>query len=298
MATTRTVCAMQTDREAQFSRVLLAFTGDAADAALIEAAVQIAQALRTEVSGLYVREEVLSDIAALQVSAVVAAGGARSGRVTQAAVERHWRRTTETCRRTLSVTAEGARVAWSFESVSGALGACLCGQAGRGDLIALAGGWSGLTSGEDLGLVRDAAALAGAVMIAGQPTAQTPAHPGPVLAIDDGDAAGRRTVALAARLAAALGRDLAVLAVGEGERVEAIAERARGLAAGRPVKLHQLPSWLGRDLAEAVRRIAPSLSVADLQASGIGESALAGRLLRRLPGPMVLLGGQGAADTA
>lgn len=280
------------------SRIVVTFAGAEGAPALVEAALLTARVLGADLHGLYIREQALSDLAALPFSAVVGPGGASAGAVTADTVERAWRREEMRCRRVLE-RARG-RTGWTFDTVAGEFESCLCSVATRRDLIVLAGHPAEMTAHHLVAAVRAAARTAGAVMVSGvearaaaAPFAPTAQAPGPVLAIDDGDALAGTALALAGRLARATGRRLAVLTVpgAGGARPDPGKHDEAGLV-GQPYDLHHLPFWTGRSLAAAVDRIAPSLAVADLQSPGLSRTALADQFLRTIRVPLILLGGR------
>ena len=269
------------------SRIVVTFAGAGGGGAVLDAAALAARALGADLHGLYIREQALRDLGALAFTAVIGPGGTRTGTVTADTVEHAWRREELRCRRQLErARQEGIP---TFNTVSGEYEKCLCATAGRRDLIALAGRPAEMAPDRLAAAVRTAAHTAGAVMVGGVETTVRQVKPGPVLAIDDGDAMAGKAVTIAARLAAASGRGLAVLTT------SGAATRAarRPVLEGRPYDLHLLPFWTERDLIVAVDRIAPSLAVADLESPGLSATALADRFLRSIRMPLILIGGTG-----
>lgn len=272
------------------SRILLGFAGAEGSGALSESASLLARALSAELSGLYVREAHLHDLAGLPFAATLRPGERAPRPVSAEGIEAAWIREEAACRRALSVAAEARRLAWSFASLSGERVSCLVEAAGRTDLVAVAAPRRGPGPAEAFAALRAAALPAGGALLlpSGARAAPRARAAEPVLALDDGGAGGARAVALAARMAEADGRPLAVLSTEEDSPAAAISERAQTLAAGRAAAVHVLPGWSGHSLSRAIARIGPALVVAEPGGPDAAAEALA-RRLADAPGPPLIL---------
>lgn len=266
------------------SKVVVAFAGAGRSAVLAQAAASAARVLGASLSGLYVRDLALQDLAGFPFPATLGHAGVRPERLTSEAVERAWMREEARCRAALANAVGTA--AWSFESVAGGLHAVLAQRLARATLVAI--------SAEDRAadaslstLVRGISGAAGAVLAV--PSAAGERPQGPVLAIDDGDRAGAETIALADRIAVATGRPLAVLALGTPAAAHGIAGRARGIATSRDIAVHTWPAWRADEIAAPIARLAPSMIVGDFAGQPFADPEAAGRVIRRLAAPLLLI---------
>ncbi|MBK0398452.1 hypothetical protein H0I76_04570 [Limibaculum sp. M0105] len=276
---------------ALFSRVLVALTGTEGSAVLIETACLAARATDAEVAGVYVREQALADLVALPFATILAPGRGEAETVSPEAVERAWARAEAACRNALHALLP-ARPA-PFETVAGRMEAVIAGRAAPGDLVVLGAG-AGLWPTTSEALVKAAAANAGAVLLV---PAGISHRRGPIVAIDDGDLAGSGTVRLAARIARAGHRRLALLALAAPGGHEALAVRARTLTDG-PFSLHGWPVDRADEIADAIACLAPSMVVADLSGAPFEGGGALERALRRIRAPVLLLSGDAARRMA
>jgi len=274
------------------SQVTVAFSGGGGTLALARTAAVTARALDASVTGLYVRDTALQELAGLPFASTLSAERPTPERLTPETIERAWMRDETLCRAALAQVAEGA--AWPFETVAGRLETILASRLARTTLLATdAAGNPG-----DAGLwahTRRITDAAGAMLFV--PGAATAGSRGPVLAIDDGDRAGAETISLAERIAQAGNRPLAVLALGPPGAIRAIEARARSLARSSPVAVHGWPDWRADEIGSAIASIAPWMIVGDLAGRPFAEPALAMRVLRHLAAPLILIS-PGAGNNA
>lgn len=272
------------------SQVIIAFAGSGGSAALANVAAMAARVLGASVTGLYVRDIALQDLAGLPFAATLGVRTASPERLTPEAVERAWAREEARCRAALARSVEGT--SWSFEAVEGRLDAVLRPRLARATLVAIAAADRADDAGL-WGLARSISRTAGAVLVV--PSAAAENGSGPVLAVDDGDPAGAETISLADRIAQVAGRPLAVLALGTPAESRAIAARARGIAGSTPAKTYAWPDWRAEEIGDPIARIAPSVIVGDFAGRPFADPAMATRVFRRLASPLLLISPENAA---
>jgi hypothetical protein len=194
------------------------------------------------------------------------------------------------CRRVLSAHAEKARLKWSFSVVRGHLQKSIEHTVESGDFLTItAGGDQGLVTRDVVEQLRSLPSAAQGLMIAAKSRTTPPA--GPVIAIDDGDAAGARTVALAARLAAFCGKPLDIFAVASSNAdAYRITERARDVAGPELSMLsRRFAPGAGAEIAAAFLQLDPSFIVADLAGEPFGDHDSVRKLLHAAQAPVILL---------
>lgn len=267
------------------SQVVVAFAGGGGGGALVQTAAAAARALGAGISGLYVRDVALDDLAGLPFATMLDASRTTPQRPTGAAIERSWRREEARCRALLGRAA--AASAPAFETVAGRLETALAPRLARDTLVAISAA-DGLHDSALWPAAQTLAEAAGAVLVVPASVRSEP-RDAPVLAIDDGDRAGAETIALADRIAQASGRPLAVLALGTPLTAQAIAARARALATSERLVAHGWPDWKADELARPIARIAPWMIVGDLAGRPFAETGQAMAILRRLAAPLLLL---------
>lgn len=266
------------------SQVIVAFSGTGNSGTLAQTAAMAARALGASVTGLYVRDAALQDLAGLPFAAALATGRTRPERLTPEAVERAWARDEALCRAALARSV--GETSWTFETVAGRLEAILGPRLARATLVAMDA--AGHTDRTDIwARAWTIARAAGAVLIT--PATATWHGRGPVLAIDDGDRAGAETISLADHIAQANGRPLVVLALGSPGTVQAIAARARSLAGSSSVAVHTWPDWRAAEIGDPIASIAPSMIVGDFAGRPFADPDLATRVFRRLAAPLILI---------
>lgn len=265
------------------ARVIVGFRSSYRGEALLDVSAVMARALRADLKGVYVREDVLRDLAGLPFAAAMEWGRGSALPMTPEAIERAWLREAAVCRRAVSHRAGLESMAWSFETASGSLEDVLLGSAGVTDLVALAEDVLDPAPGALAERLRAITSHARAIMLVG--SRRDGLRPGPVVAIDQGGEKGAAAVRLAAQLATALARDLRILAVGPGHET----------AAGAPVT--RLDTLDPVELVATLRAMEPGLIVADLHRLPVEEKTGARSLVRATGVPVVFAGGAGAGDS-
>ena len=265
----------------------------------VEAAVALASATGSEVSGLFVKEDRIFDLAGLPFAGARSSASRRLQPLTPDLVNRAYDLDAAVCRGIISERAERARIRWSFNVERGQLGAAYAEELAAGDYLAFAIAESGgLASFDVLEQLRLVPPDARGVVIAGHTRTTSPA--GPVVAIDDGDEAGEGTVRLALRLAAAQNRQLVLFVVADGDAVaERILERAKMLAGpDTAVDFRRFGVGDAESIAAAFMSVDPCFIVADLKGEPFADEHAVQMLLRSAQAPVVLLRSAGQQDHA
>ncbi|MFY0610823.1 MAG: hypothetical protein JXQ99_04795 [Hyphomicrobiaceae bacterium] len=264
----------------------------------VEAATTLAAAIQAEVVGLYVEEDGLLSLAALPFARVIGHGEGRSERLTEAAMAKAIARGAVTSRKVLSAHAEKASVNWSFTVEQGELASKMRGVLAAGDFLVLSSNHRGFGTEDLLNELRSAPRRLHGVVLAVSGKAKRPT--GPVIAIDDGDAAGRGTVTLASHIASVLGVPLCLFTVASSNsEADRIVARARSLAkATQKIETHRLPIGASQMIASAIAKFQPSFVVADQEGEPFGDDAAARALLRTVGAPVLLLRSNGEEPPA
>ncbi len=255
----------------------------------VTAATTLAAAINAEVIGLFVREDAMIDLAGLPFVRAINVGSKQPVQITQKAMEQAFQHGAMLCRRTLSAMAEKAQVKWSFNTEQGELSAKTRDILMAGDFLVLEG--SNYGSGLRL-LIDELHAMShysrGVVVAARRRELR---NNGPVIAIDDGDAAGEKTVALAARIARVIGTHLDLFAVAASDaEAEHIAQRARKLAGAEVgLQIHRFAPGAPGSIVAATANFSPVFIVVDLEGEPFKDDQTTRALLRAANAPVVLL---------
>jgi nucleotide-binding universal stress UspA family protein len=122
---------------ARFRRVLVAFDTTAQGRALLELAADLAEALGTPLSGLFIEDEALISYAASPLAYEVTLGSASLRELSSDRMRAHYRSQARLARRLLDALHARRRIECSFLSGKGRLEAALAGAAERSDLLLL-----------------------------------------------------------------------------------------------------------------------------------------------------------------
>jgi hypothetical protein len=267
-------------------RVLVMLGRHAEMNAMLEAAAMLAGATGARLAGLYLEDQELLDLAGLPPATVVARGAAAP--LSAGTMEQALKGQARTCRRLMAEFARRAHLAYEFESVRGDRLTFLAGSTLKGDILVFQASLGGPGPREIVASVRRTAGAAAGVALVGPTTRR---RSGPVVAIDDGDAMGERTVGFAARLARGRKESLMVIALAADQaRAEEIIARARRIA-GRDVTVTGIAGigWGVGRLAESLGDIAPACVVGDLEGRPFVDDEAADILVRAARAPVVLL---------
>ena len=206
----------------------------------VEAATTLASAIEAEILGLFVEEEAMIDLAGLPFARAFDTGSAEPRQLTRDAMAQAISRGAQLCQRVLSTRAEKARVKWAFSSTQGDLPEALKSHLSAGDFLVVSAERRGFGWRQLISELRATPRHTRGVVIAAADR-EKPAQ-GPVLAIDDGDEAGRITVALAARIAAVTGApmELFVVAASDSEAARIIGRAEEIAGSARSITTHRL----------------------------------------------------------
>jgi hypothetical protein len=261
------------------SKVVAAIASRRGSRELIEASMLAARALNVGLQGIHIRDPGLLHAASLPCSAFISIGGGPSERPTAAVLGRLWRREEAWLRQLMAAGAD-LPVDWSLSAFLGGLDAAVASAAAGEALVAISTESFELGHRESLAL--NAAGAAAAVLLV--PPLARGGQRGPILAIDEGGAAGGLAVATAARIAEVASLPLAVLVLGSPERAETIVARRKAFAGA--VAVHAWPEWLAEELVAPIHRISPYMVV---RAAPTATRDVAARFARRAAAPLLLL---------
>lgn len=216
-----------------FSRVLVALDASPNSLTALDAAVEFAALFDTELLGIFVEDVELLRLADLPFASEVASFSASIQPLDAERLRLQLRAVAERSRRALAVSAERARVRWSFRVARGSVAAAVMEGVGGRDLISFGRlGWSRL--GKPLGsTARAILSEARASTLVLQLGRRIGA---PLCALYDGSKAARRGLDAIARLARGSPATVVIVAADESvaERLEREAEeilQAQGIAA-------------------------------------------------------------------
>lgn len=263
--------------------VMLGNEGEAGTA--LEAAAMLAGAIDARLAGLFVEDQELLDLAGLPD---MMAGPAPAAHLSLQHMERALRAEARTCQRLMAQMAGRAHVSFEFASMRGNRRTALGAASLAGDLVLCQASLGGPAASEMIALARHSATAAAGLALVG-PLARS--RSGPVVAIDDGDEAGRQTVALAARLAARRHEKLIVVALADTPKgASPVIERARTIA-GHDVDLaaRTLPRDDPGRLADLLAEAEPCCVVGDLEGQPFTDDQAAAQAVRAARAPLILL---------
>lgn len=263
----------------------------------VGAATMLAAAIKAEILGLFVQEEAMLDLAGLPFARVSQFGTAKTAPLTAGSMAAAMARSAEMCRRALSAHADKAQIRWSFSIEQGDLPLTLRGNVAAGDFLVLSGTGRGFGATQVIDEMRGLpSGIRGVVVAARQRSAR---QHGPVVAIDDGDAAGEFTVSLAQRVARAANAtiELFVIASDDAE-AKRIVERAKSkIEPAQRLVTKRFSPGAPDAIASALIRCDPSFIVADREGEPFQDNESAIKLLRAARAPVVLIRpGNGADD--
>lgn len=255
----------------------------------VGAATSLAAAIKAEVFGLFVQEQAMFDLAGLPFARVSKFGTAKTTALTTKSLATAMNQSAEVCRRTLSTYADKAQIRWSFSTQRGELPIALMGHVAAGDFLVLSRMSRGFGSAQLIGELRSAPSnVSGIVVAAAKDSARRDA---PVVAIDDGDAAGEVTLLLAQHVAKDRDAPICLFAVAATDaRTDLIVERAGKLIEpAQRLIIKRLSPGLPETLASELIRIAPSFVVADLEGEPFHNDDSILMLLRAAGAPVILI---------
>lgn len=266
-----------------------------AERAMAAAAV-LASVIEAKIVGLFVQEEGMVDMAELPFARVLDFDSPKPRKVSRQLMQQAYARRAAICRQALSNHAGKARVSWSFSTQQGNISAKVEEMVGSGDYVVLSGETHGTGMHSLVHAVRTVpAGIKGVVVAALHRESRAT---GPIIAIDDGDKAGARTVTLAARLAELEGRPLHLFVIAaedvDADRIEA---RAAELVSDRQaITIHRYLPGAPQSIAAGLARLSPFFVVADLDGEPIRDDQVAISLFRAARAPVLLVRDNGLAS--
>ncbi len=237
-----------------FRRILVALDASKESLAALEAAAGLAAQLDAELTGLFIEDTDLLNLAALPFSREAPALS-RSGRLLDPErLARDFKSMAATARQALARTAEASHLQWSFRTTRGRIGAELLAAAREVDLIAVGKGRRPLSGQVRLGRHTRTVATQTTCSMLFASTVSSPAE-APLAAVYDGSAPARGALALAARLSEREGKRLLVFVLGDSpatfaEHEIAVREQLRALGVSAAIRRVR-----GAGLAEIVRAV-------------------------------------------
>lgn len=255
----------------------------------IAAATVLASVTEATIVGFFVQEEIMLDLAEFPFARVLNFDHPQPRKISRQSMHDAFARTAAVCKRALSSHAGKARVSWSFSIRQGDFNAAIEAMAGSGDYVVLPSETRGIGIQAVIDALRMMPANVAGVVVAGLDDASR--FSGPVVAIDDGDETGARTVALAARLATVQGRSLHLFTVAatdaDADRIET---RAATLIGSRQVTVtHRFAAGFPQPIAAAIAHLSPFFVVGDLDGEPFRDDRVATSILRSAKAPVLLL---------
>jgi nucleotide-binding universal stress UspA family protein len=246
----------ETQQTGDYRRVLIALDASPESLAALNAAARLAARLEAELTGLFVEDIDLLNLAGLPFAREATAFSLASRSLDAAAVERELKTRAAAARRALSSVAESLHLRWSFRVTRGRVEAELLAAAQEADLVAVGRGMRPLSGRAKLG--RTALAVASgttrSILVAASRSAPSDA---PIAVAFDASEGSKRALATAARLAQRDDRKLIVLVTGDtdetlSQREIEVTQRLRDIGVGaatlRPVR--------SADIGDLVRALA------------------------------------------
>ncbi len=255
----------------------------------VSAAAILASALQAEVVGLYIEEDAMMDLAGLPFACALSAGASRPQALTPELMKQAISRGAVTCRQTLSARAETSQVKWSFSCKRGDAFETIQASLATGDFLVVPSQRRGFDAHDVMDELRSIPRHARGVVVAGKQQGARPK--GPVIAIDDGDAAGNSTVLLAARIAKATRARLMLFAIASNDReADRIIHRAHEtIGPAAELEVHRFFPGATRSMLAGLMHVTPSFVVADLEGEPFSDDAAALSLFRAANAPVVLV---------
>lgn len=196
--------------DSDLRRILVALDSSRESLDALEAAARVAARMHAELTGLFVEDIDLINLAALPFAREIALSGSGGRKLSPESVEKAWKSQAAAARQALENTARQASLRWSFRVTRGRVEAEVMAACGEADLVALGKAIRPLTRRARLGSTARAvtAGAPSAVLLAGGPAPAS--HSSRVMVSYDGSVCAKRALALAIRMARNDGGDLAV----------------------------------------------------------------------------------------
>jgi len=270
-------------------RIVVGLTSASNAERAVAAAAVLARAIEARIIGLFVQEENMLDLAKFPFARVLDFDSPKPREVSSHLMQQAYARRAEICRQTLSDHADKARVRWSFSTQQGDISAKVEEMVGSGDYVVLSGETHGIGMHSLVRAVRTVPGCVKGVVVAALHRERRAA--GPIVAIDDGDEAGARTVALAARLAELEGRPLHLFVIAaadaDADRIEARAAKVVGNT--QAIAIHRYLPGAPQSIAAGLAHLSPFFVVMDLDGEPVSDDQIAISLFRAARAPVLLV---------
>jgi nucleotide-binding universal stress UspA family protein len=235
-----------------FRRILVALDASKESLAALAAAAGLAAQLDAELTGLFIEDTDLLNLAALPFSREAPALSGTGRLLEPERLASEFRSMAAAARRALARTAEASHLQWSFRTARGRIGAELLAAARDADLVAVGKGTQPLSGRARLGRQTRTVATQTTCSMLFASTINSPAD-APLAAVYDGGAPARAALALAARLSERERKRLLVFVLGNSPATFAaqeiaVREQLRALGAGAAIRRVR-----GTGLADIVR---------------------------------------------
>jgi len=276
-------------QKSDIRRIVVGLTSASDAERAVAAAAVLAGVTEAKIVGFFVQEEVMFDLAEFPFARVLDFDDPSPRQVSRQSMQEAFARTAAVCKRVLSKRAGKAKLNWSFSTKQGDFNAAVEALAGTGDYLVLPGVTHGMGSHSLASALRMVPAGIGGVVVAARHRKKR--STGPIVAIDDGDETGARTITLAARLAALEVRPLHLIVIAasdaDADRIEA---RATTLVShNQAMTTHRLPPGSSVSVAAELARLSPFFVVGDLDGEPFGDEKVAVSLFRAAKAPVLLL---------
>lgn len=233
-------------------RILVALDASPQSLAALQAAVELAEALRAELLGIFVEDINLVRLAELPGIREVGVSSARPRPLESPQLERQLRARAARVRRALAQVAERSRIRWSFRVARGTIDDQLLEAAGEADLVILGrAGWSGTGKlGSTAQALLARAPQRALVLEAGERLRPT------LMVIYDGSPTAARALATAAEMSSDRRSQLVVVLLAKDDKsaakLQAQCERLLE-AQGVKAQFHRLASADSAEIAQLVQ---------------------------------------------
>jgi nucleotide-binding universal stress UspA family protein len=221
----------------EIRRILVALDASSHSLAALEAAVKLAAFLRAEVTGLFVEDISLLDVADLPITHEVGTFSGQAREFNRRDVERQLRAQALAAERALALTASRAHVSWTFRVARGAVSAEVLAAAAEADLVSVGSHGSRLAGWRHVGSTAHAVLsdTRCPVMVMRHGEQLEP----PVVVVFDGSKASHRALIVAAMLAHAMTDEVVVITADDGSgSIERLVQAARESLADEDLDLH------------------------------------------------------------
>jgi len=276
-------------QEPDVRQIVVGFTSASNADSAIAAATVLASVIEAKIVGLFVQEEIMLELAEFPFARVLDFDSPKPREVSRQLMQEAFARTAAVCKQALSRHAGKAQLNWSFSAQQGDFNATVEAVAGSGDYVVLSGETHSIGMHSLLHALRMVPAGVGGVVVAA--LHRKSRSTGPIVAIDDGDETGARTVALAARLAALEGRPLHLFVIAAADAdADRISARAAALVDNKQaIMTHRYAPGSPQSIAAGLAHLSPFFVVGDLDGEPIRDDKTAVSLFRAAQAPMLLL---------